>query len=227
MQTYDIPEHIHPIMRRLRTGYYLLRVALPTVLSLYDGVSTHLRQPFLQQSFLISLTFVTLLLIEALMGFNAGLIVELIGCSGIPLTGFTDEAPIGWRGGWVLSSLLKDEVDHLLTTWSLPLCSSWRDDDENIDYMLSGELVSLSLWTGLSATCNRRPSCDAKQLSTFDSQSVLQTEVISIGRINTRAQLLDEQLPLLIKSVHAASTYSKVWSEHTLDRYVTLHSGTY
>ena len=214
-------------MWQLRTGYYLLRVALPTVLSLYDGVSTHLRQPFLQQSFLISLTFVTLLLIEALMGFNAGLIVELIGCSGIPLTGFTDEAPIGWRGGWVLSSLLKDDVDHLLTTWPPPLCSSWHDDDKNIDYRLSRELVSLSLWTGLSATCNRRPSCGAKVLFTFVSKSILQTAAISVGRINTRAQFLNDQVPLLVKSVHAASTYSKVWSEHTLDRYVTLHSGTY
>ena len=74
---------------------YLRRVALPTVLSLYDGVSTHLRQPFLQQSFFISLTFPTLLLMEALMGFNAGLIAELIGCSGVALTGLTDAAPIG------------------------------------------------------------------------------------------------------------------------------------
>ena len=60
---------------------YRRRVALPTVLSLYDGVSTHFKQPFLQQSFLMSLTFPTLLRIDALIGFNGGLGAALVDCT--------------------------------------------------------------------------------------------------------------------------------------------------
>lgn len=74
---------------------YLRREALPTVLSLYDGVSTHFKQPFLQQSFLMSLTFPTLLLIDALIGFIVGLIAAPIGCNTVSVTCLTDEAPIG------------------------------------------------------------------------------------------------------------------------------------
>ena len=76
--------------------------ALPTVLSRYEGVSTHLRHPFRQHNFWILLTLVTLLLIDALIGFNAGLTAALVGWTAAVLE--------TCNGGRLLSCRLRSET---------------------------------------------------------------------------------------------------------------------